>query len=84
MIGLCGERWSVGMNFSHVVCMVVRKGDVSFGSFICSVVEGRSRVALRVSMDVLREILCPGLSPLGSRANITLMGWMCNVVPSLV
>ena len=72
------------MNFSHVICMVVSKGDVSLGSFICSVVEGRSRVALRVSMDVLREILLPGLPPLGSRANLTLVGWMCNVVPSLM
>ncbi len=84
MVGLCGERWSVGMNFSHVVYMVVSKGDVSFGSFLCSVVEGKSRVALRVSMDVLKEILLLGLSPLGSRANMTLVGWMCNVVPSFV
>ena len=72
------------MNFSHVVCMAVSKGDVSFGSFLCSVVEGRSRMALRVSMEVLREVLLPGLSPLGSRAIITFVGWMCSVKPSFV
>ncbi len=64
--------------------MVVSKGAASFGGFLCSVVEGRSRMALRMSMEVLREILLPGLSPLGSRAIITLVDWMCNVTSSFV
>ncbi len=59
--------------------MVVSRGKASIGSFLCSVVEGRSKVALRVSMKVLREILLPGLSPLGRRAIITFVGWMCSV-----
>jgi hypothetical protein len=59
--------------------MVVSRGVVSLGSFLCSVVEGRSKVALRVSIEVLREILPPGLSPLGKRASMTLVGWMCSV-----
>ncbi len=72
------------MNFSHDVCMVESKGDASFWSFLCSVVDGKSRMALRVSMEVLREVLLPGLSPLGSRATITWVGWMCSVTPSFV
>ncbi len=84
MVVLCEGRWWVGINFSHALCMVVSKVDGPFGSFLCSVVQGRSRVALRVSVDVLREIFLPGLYPLGSRASITLVGWMCNVAPSFV
>ncbi len=67
------------MCLNHEVCMVVIKGEASFGSFICSVVEGRSRVARRVSMEVLSESLLPGLSPLGRRAIITSVGWMRSV-----
>ena len=59
--------------------MVVIRGEESFGSFLCSIVERRSKVARRVSMEVLREILLPGLSPLGRRAIITLVGWTCSV-----
>ena len=59
--------------------MEVIRGEESFGSFLCYVVEGRSKVARRVSMEVLRDILLPGLSPLGRRAIITLVGWMCSV-----
>ena len=45
---------------------------VSLGSFLCFVVDGRSRVALRVSREVRREVLGPGLSPIGSLVVITL------------
>ena len=67
------------MCWNHEVCMVVIRGEASFGSFLCNVAEGRSKVARRVSMEVLRAILLPGLSPLGRRAIITLVGWMCSV-----
>ena len=79
MVVVCGDRYAVGICWDHDVCMVVVRGEASFGSFRCSVVEGRSKVARRVSMEVLREILLPGLSPLGRRAIITLVGWMCSV-----
>ena len=72
-------RWSGGMCWSHEVCIVVSRGVVSLGSFLCSVVEGRSKVALRVSIEVLREVLLLGLSPLGNRASMTLVGWICSV-----
>ena len=64
---------------NHEVCMEVIRGEESFGSFRCSVVEGRSKVARRVSMEVRRDILLSGLSPLGRRAIITLVGWMRSV-----
>ena len=47
------------MYVCHDVCMVVKRGVVSFGSFLCSVVEGRSRVARSVSSEVLRAVLGP-------------------------
>ena len=47
---------------------------VSEGTFLNSVVAGRSKVALRVSREVPREVLGPGLSPFGSMAMITLVG----------
>ena len=37
--------------------MVVSRGVVSLGSFLCYVVASRSSVALRVSREVRREIL---------------------------
>ena len=74
-----GRRLSVGMYFSHEVCMVVRSGVVSLGSFLSSVVAGRSRVALRVSKKVRIEALGPGLSSLGSLVMMTLVGWMWSV-----
>ena len=49
---------------------------LAFGSFLCSVVAGRRRVALRVSMAVRSVVFGPGLSPLGSLASITLVGEM--------
>ncbi len=56
--------------------MVVNNSVVSLGSFLSSVVAGRSRVALRVSNEVRIEVLGPGLSALGSLAMMTLVGWM--------
>ncbi len=76
---MCGGRLSGVNNFSHEACMVVSRGVVSLGSFLCSVVAGRNRVALRVSREILREVLGPGLSPFGSLVMITLVGWICRV-----
>ena len=59
--------------------MVVNKGVVSFGSFLCSVVAGRSSDALRVSNEVRRAILGPVLSPFGSLAMSMFVGGMCRV-----
>ena len=77
--GLCGRRLSGVMNFSQDVCMVVSRGVVSLGSFMCFVVARRSSVALRVSMEVRRAVLDPVLSPFGSLAIITFVGGMCRV-----
>ena len=54
--------------------MVVSIGVVSLGSFLSSADDGRSRVALRVSREVRREVLGPGLYPFGNLAMITLVG----------
>jgi hypothetical protein len=64
--------------------MVVSRSVISLGSFLCSMVAGRSSVALRVSMEVRREVLMPGLSPFGSLAMITFVGGMCRVKCLLV
>ncbi len=53
-------RLSVVMYCSHEVCMVVSSGVVSLGSFLSSVVAGRSRVVLGVSKEVRREVLGHG------------------------
>ena len=74
-----GGRLSGAMNCSHEVCMVVSRGVVSFGSFLSSEIAGRSRVALRVSREVRRGVLGPGLSPFGSLAMVTLVGWIWSV-----
>ncbi len=79
VVVVCGGRYTVGICWDHEVCMVVVRGEVPFGSFRCSVVEGRSKVARRVSMEDRREFLLPGLSPFGRRAIMTLVGWMCSV-----
>ena len=60
--------------------MVVSRGVVSLGSFLCSVAAGRSSVALRVSKEVRRAVLGPVLSPFGSLAMSTFVGGMCNGV----
>ncbi len=49
---------------------------LGFGSFLCSVVAGRSKGVLRVSMVVRSVVFGPGLSPLGSLASMTLVGEM--------
>ena len=76
---MCGGKVSGLMYVCHDVCMVVRRGVVSFGSFLCSVVVGSSRVARSVSSDVLRAVLGPVLSAFGSLAMSTLVGDMCRV-----
>ena len=67
------------MNFIHEVCMVLFSGVVSLGSFLCSVVEGNSRVALRVSREVRRAVFGPFVSAFGSLATSTFVGEMCRV-----
>ena len=72
-------RVAVVMYFVHDVCMVVCWGVVSLGSFMCSVVEARSRVALKVSKEVRRAVFGPVLSALGSLYRSTSVGEMCRV-----
>jgi hypothetical protein len=67
------------MNLIQEVCMVVCRGLVSLGSFLCSVVADRSSVALRVSREVRRAVLGPVLSPFDSLAMSTFVGEMCRV-----
>ena len=76
---MCGGRLSGGMNFSQEVCMVVSRGVVSLGSFLCFVVASRSRVALRVSKEVRRAVVGHALSPFGSLSMSTFVGEMCKV-----
>ena len=52
-------------------CIVVTFVLLGLGSFLCSVVAGRIRVALRMSMAVWSVVFGPGLSPLGSLASMT-------------
>ena len=74
-----GGRLSGFMNCSHEVCMEVSRGVVSLGSFLSSEVAGRSRVALRLSREVRREVSGPGVSPVGSLAMITLVCWIWSM-----
>jgi hypothetical protein len=67
------------INCKHEACMMVNRGIVSLGSFLSSEEAGRSRVTLRESRDVRRDVLVPGLSPLGSLVMITLVGCMWSV-----
>ena len=67
------------MYVCHDVCMVVRRGVVSLGSFLCSVLEGRSRVARSVSREVRRVVFGPILSAFGSLAMSTFVGDMWRV-----
>ena len=59
--------------------VVMSRGAVSLSSFLCSVVAGQSSVALRVSKEARRVVLGPVLSPFGSQAMSTFVGWMCRV-----
>ena len=67
-------RLSGVINFIHEVCMVVSWGVVSLGSFLCYVLEGRSRVALMVSREVRRAVFGHVLSAFGSLAKSTFVG----------
>ncbi len=62
------------MYVCHDVCMVVRRGVMSLGSFLCLVVEGRSRVARSVYREVRRAGFGPVLSAFESLAMSTLWG----------
>jgi len=76
---MCGGRLPGVMNFSQEVCMAVSRCVVSLGSFLCSVVAGRSSVALRVSKEVRRAVMGPVLSACGSLAMSTFIGGMCRM-----
>ncbi len=76
---MCVGMLSGVINCFHEACMVVSKGVVSEGSFLNSVDAGRRRVTLRISREVWREVLGPGLSPFGSLVMITLVGRVCSV-----
>ena len=67
------------MFFSQEACIIVCRGVLSLGNFLCSVFAGSSRVALRVSREVRREVLGPGLSSFSNLTMITLVGWICRV-----
>ena len=67
------------MNLIQKVCMVVSRGVVSLGNFLCSVVACRSSVAIRVSREVQRAVLGHVLSPLGSLAMSAFVGEMCRM-----
>ena len=75
---VCGGRLSGVINCFHEACMVVSSDVMSWGSFLSFVDAGRSRVALRVSREVRRDVLGPGLSPFGNLATVTFVGWLCR------
>ena len=77
--GLCEGQLSGVMNLVQEVCMVVSRGVVSLGSFLCYVVASIISVALRVSREVRRAVLGPVLSPFGSLVMSTFVGEMCKV-----
>jgi hypothetical protein len=66
--GLREGKLSGVMTSVQEVCMGMSRGVLSLGSFLCSVVVGRSIVALRVSIEVQRAVLEHVLSPFGSLA----------------
>ena len=76
---MCGDRLPGVINCFHDACMVVSRGVVSLRNFLSSVVVGRSKVDLRVSREVRREVLGAGLSSFGNLAMSTLVGWICKV-----
>ena len=67
------------MNFSQEMCMVVSRGVVSLGSFLCSVVASINSVSMRVYKEVRRAVLKPVLSPFSSLALSAFIGGMCRV-----
>ena len=54
---VCDSAFSGFMNGSHEGCIIVERGSVPLRSFLSSEEAGRSRVALRVSMALRRDIL---------------------------
>ena len=54
--------------------MAVSRDVVSLGSFFSSEEAGRIKVALMESREDRRDVLGPGLSPLGSLEMIALIG----------
>ena len=76
---MCEGRLLGVMNFIQEVSIVVSRGVVSLGSFLCFVVADRSSVALRVSREVQRAGLGPVLSAFGSLAMSTFVDEMCRV-----
>jgi hypothetical protein len=59
--------------------MVAMWGDVSLGSYFCSMSAGSVRVARRDSIGVRRGSCVPAFSPLGSLAMMVLVGCMWSV-----
>jgi hypothetical protein len=59
--------------------MIMSRGVESLGSFLSSIVAERSKVALRISREVRREDLGPGLSPFDSLVMMMLVGWICSL-----
>ena len=59
--------------------MMVSRDVLSLDSFLCSVVAGRTSVALRVSREVRRAVFGPVLSAFGSLAMRAFVGEMCRV-----
>ena len=76
---LCVGKLSGLMYVCHDACIVVSRGVVSLGSFLCSVVVGRRRVALSVSSEVRRAVFVPGLSAFGILAMSAFVGDMWRV-----
>ncbi len=74
---MCGGGFS---GFMHCEgCMMVNRRVVSLGSFMSSEATGRSRMALRESRDVRKDVLGLVLSPSGSLAMIPQVDCMCSV-----
>ncbi len=67
------------MYVCHDLCIVVVSGEVSLGSFLCSVVVGWRRVARSVSSEVRRAVFEPVLSAFGSLAMSAFVGDMWRV-----
>ena len=67
------------MYICHDACIVVSSGVVSLGSFLCSVVGGRRRVARSVSSEVRRAVFGPSFSAFGSLAMSAFVGDMWRV-----
>ena len=67
-------RLSGWMYVCHDLCIVVSSGVVSLGSFLCSVVAGRRRVARSVSSEVRSAVFGPGFSAFGSLAISAFVG----------